>query len=47
MGGVFSDQSTVDELTERSNYFIKERVGRIPGNFQVMIDVTGTFLFFL
>jgi hypothetical protein len=30
------NQSIVDEMTERSMYFIEERVEKIPGNYQVI-----------
>ncbi|CAF4860616.1 unnamed protein product, partial [Rotaria sp. Silwood2] len=34
MGGFLSNQSAIDEVTDRSNYFITERVAKIPANYQ-------------
>ena len=36
MWNLVANQSIIDEMTERSNYLIKERVGKIPGNYQVI-----------
>ncbi|CAF3421300.1 unnamed protein product [Rotaria sp. Silwood2] len=37
MGGFLSNQSAIDEVTDRSNYFITERVAKIPANYQLAI----------
>ncbi|CAF3012401.1 unnamed protein product [Rotaria sp. Silwood2] len=38
MGGFLSNQSAIDEVTDRSNYFITERVAKIPANYQIQKD---------
>lgn len=35
MGGLLSNQSAVNEVTERANYLIEERIGKIPANYRV------------
>lgn len=39
MGSVLSNPDVTNEITQRSNYFIEERVAKIPANYRVMFTI--------